>query len=165
VQNAMNQALGALSSGIQSTNSGARVLPLICRGNDRVTLTAQTLALSGQVPLIATDNCNLRLIDCTVSGATDVLASGNASVVLEGGHYDATGPAIVLADNATLAASSGATLVGEATLTASGNATATLRGVSVTGRHTAIYTAGQSSVMTTGATIRGALSGTRRVGR
>lgn len=166
VQNALNQALGALNAGIQSANSSAaRVPPILCRGNDDVTLTRQNLTLPRQVPVIASDNCTIRLIDCTADGATDIAASGNASVVIQGGHYDAIGPAIVLSDNATLDVSMGASLIGESTITASGNATATLRNVVVAGRHVAIVTGGQSHLTTTATTIRGAIAGTRRVVR
>jgi hypothetical protein len=164
VQNVLNQALGALNAGIQSVNSSApRAPPIVCRGNESVTLTKQNLTLPHQVSVIATDNCTIRLVDCTANAATDVAASGNASVIAEGGQYLADGPAIVLADNATLDASMGANLVGESTLTVSGNATATLRNVVVTGRHVAIVTAGLSHVTTTGTAIHGVLAGTRRV--
>ena len=163
VQNALGQALGAIQGAVNQ--AGVPTVPLSCTGNEQITLNGQTLSLPTGIPVVASDNCGLRLVGCTVVGSVAISARGNARVTIEGGSVRGTGPAITAAGNAAIDASGGATLDGEATITASENATVTLRGASVSGRHVAIHTSGNASVNASGGTVRGLVAGTRRVVR
>jgi LSD1 subclass zinc finger protein len=152
-----------LAAKVRATGSlTGDVVPVVCRGNDNATITGKTLSLAAGVPVVASGNCTLRLVQCTVSGATGIAASGNATVVVEGGSIAGKGPAVVLSDNATLDVSGASRLSGEVTITASGNAHAMVRNSSVSGGHVAVHTSGAAVVDTTSASVQGQVLAAKR---
>jgi cytoskeletal protein RodZ len=171
VKNLVGQALSVVGSAVDlaakvrstGTTLTGDLVPVVCRGNDQATITGKTLSIPTGVPVIASGNCTLRLVQCTVSGATGITASGNATVVIEGGSIAGKGPAVVLTDNATLEASSGARLTGEVTITATGNAHAQVRDSSVSGGHVAVHTSGAATVDTSGSNVEGQVLGGKRL--
>jgi hypothetical protein len=138
------------------------VVPVLCRGNDNATISGKTLSIAAGVPVVASGNCTLHLVQCTVDGATGIAASGNATIVIDGGSVAGKGPAVVLSDNATLDVSGNARLSGEVTINASGNAHAMVRNSSVSGNHVAVHTSGAAVVDTTSASVQGQVLGGKR---
>jgi hypothetical protein len=168
VQNAVKTAVGALENQINAAArapGGGTGVPLVCSGNDAVTVTAKDLSAPGGTPIQAAGNCTLRLVNCTASGAVAIDVAGNARVTIEGGTFTATRAAITLAGNGFVDATAGARFSGEPAVNVSGNATARFREASLAGRRIAIETSGNASVEAAGATIQGAIAGTRRVRR
>jgi LSD1 subclass zinc finger protein len=164
VQGAIQQAMAAVNAAnaaAQQLTAGETV-PLHCAGNDDVTITGKNLVLPSGSPVVASGNCTLRLIGCTVSGATAIIARNNSKVTIQGGSVSGTGPAVALQDNAVLDVSGGARLSGEATITAANNATARVRDSSVSGQHIAIRTTHNASVDAAGATVQGQVVGAAR---
>jgi hypothetical protein len=162
----LSQALSVASAAVdvarQRQGLGATpgdVVPVLCNGNDSVTLTGKTLAMPAGVPVVATGNCTLKLVDCTVSGVTAITASGNATVTIEGGSVSGKGPAIVLMGNSTLDVSGGARLDGEMTITAGSSSRARVRGSSVTGSHVAVHASGNATVDTASSEVKGRVIG------
>jgi hypothetical protein len=154
---ATEAALAAAQKG-----SGGDTLPLLCGGNQTLTLERKNLTLVPGIPIVASGNCTLRLVGCTVSGTTAVTVKDNASVIVEGGSLTGKGPAVILVENGKLDASGGALLTGETTVSASGNASAVLRGVSVVGRRVAIATTGNATVNAEGAAVEGLVTGKKK---
>ena len=167
VETAMSIANAVKGPAVQAAAAAARAalagdtVPVICKGNDNVTITGKNLALPGAVPVIASNNCTIHLVACTVSGATALVAKNNATVVVEGGSLSGTGPAVLLSENATLEVSAGARLSGESTVTAANNARATVRDSSISGSHVAIHSSNNASVDATGSTVQGQVVGAR----
>ena len=137
-------------------------LPIVCNGNDDVTLMGKTISSETGVPVIASGNCTLKLVGCAVSGTTAITASGNAKVFVEGGSLAGKGPAIVLSGNSELDVSGGAQLTGDMTITATANTHVRVRGSEVTGTHIAVQATGNASVDTTGSVVHGKVGGSRR---
>jgi hypothetical protein len=140
-------------------------MPVICKGSDDVTLTGKRLSMPSGVPVVATGNCVLRLVDCVVEGATGITASNNANVSIQGGSVTGKGPAIVLMGNSSLDVSGGARLSGEMTITAATNARARVRGSSVIGGHVAVQASGNATVDTEGSEVKGRVLGGRHGAR
>jgi hypothetical protein len=137
--------------------NGSRTLPIVCSGNDYVTITGETLVLPSGVPILATGNCTVHLTGCTVEGTTALTVKNNAAVVVEGGSLKGEGPAVIVMDNGSVDATAGATITGEPAIVATLNAKVSLSGATVTGRHTAITTTNNATVDTSGASIVGAV--------
>jgi hypothetical protein len=134
-------------------------MPVVCKGSDDVTITGKRLSMPAGVPVVATGDCVLRLVDCTVDGATGITASNNASVSIRGGSVAGKGPAVVLMGNSKLDVTDGARLSGEMTITAAANAHARVRGSSVVGSHVAVQATGNASVDTEGSEVKGRVLG------
>jgi LSD1 subclass zinc finger protein len=155
---AVNQAAGAATKAAREAEENAGlgdVVPVVCAGNRHATITGKTLSLASGSPVIASGNCKLRLVACTVSGATGIVVRNNAEVVVEGGSVAGTGPAAVISDNGSIEVTSNARLSGEATLTVSGNGTVTVRDSAVSGRHVAIVASNNATVVTEQTTVEG----------
>ena len=173
IKNMFAQALSVASAAVDVAKAQQGIgapptgdsLPVVCKGSDDVTLRGKTLDMPSGVPVVATGNCRLRLVDCTVSGATGITANGNASVTVEGGSVSGKGPAIVLMANSTLDVSGGARLSGEMTITAAANAHARVRGASITGSHVAVQATGNATVDTEGSQVTGRVLGGRHGAR
>jgi hypothetical protein len=136
-------------------------VPVVCKGSDDVTLVGKRLSMPSGVPVVATGNCVLRLVDCVVDGATGITASNNANVSIQGGSVAGKGPAVVLMGNSSLDVSGGARLSGEMTITAATNARARVRGSSIVGGHVAVHVSGNASVDTEGSDVKGRVLGGR----
>src|SRR5581483_11877251 len=134
-------------------------VPVVCKGSDDVTITGKRLSMPWGVPVVATGNCVLRLVDCAIDGATGITASNNANVSIQGGSVAGKGPAVVLMGNSTLDVTGGARLSGEMTITAATNARARVRGSSIVGGHVAIQSSGNASVDTEGSEVKGRVLG------
>jgi len=66
--------------------------PLVCGGSEELTYTGVTVSLPGQTAIQAAGNCHVTLVDCNITAAQGVVASGNGTVVLRGGSVSgATG--------------------------------------------------------------------------
>lgn len=140
-------------------------VPVVCKGSDEVTITGKRLSMPSGVPVVATGNCVLRLVDCVIDGVTGITASNNANVSIQGGSVTGKGPAVVLMGNANLDVSGGARLSGEATITAATNAHARVRGSSIAGGHVAVQSSGNASVDTEGSEVKGRVLGGRHGAR
>lgn len=150
--------------GLAPSQTGDTV-PLVCKGADDLTLTGKTLSLPAGVPVVAMGSCTLRLVDCTVSGATGITVNGNATVTVVGGSITGRGPAVVLMGNSTLDVSGDARLSGEMTITAAANARARVRSSSVTGAHIAVQATGNAAVDTETSQVSGRVVGGRHGAR
>lgn len=137
-------------------------MPLLCSGNQTLTLQRKSLVLSSGVPIVATGNCTLRLVGCTVNGATALIVKNNASVTVEGGSLTGKGPAVIVSENGKFEATGGALLTGESTVSVSGNGEAVLRGASVVGRRIAISATGNATVNADGAAVEGLVTGKKK---
>ncbi|HEX4340404.1 MAG TPA: hypothetical protein VH062_31060 [Polyangiaceae bacterium] len=164
----LSQALSAASAAVDVANQQKQLIgggitgdtvPVICSGNDAATITGKVLSMPAGVPVIASGNCRLRLVNCTVTGVTGISATGNASVTVEGGTIAGKGPAIVLMGNTTLDVSGGASLTGDMTVTAAANAHARVRASSITGTHYAVQASGNASVDTETSKVTGRVLG------
>ena len=158
---AASEATQAALQAAANGSAGSSV-PLLCSGNQTLTLTQKTLALPSGVPIVASGNCTLRLMGCSVNGSTAIIVKNNAEVTVEGGSLTGTGPAVVISENGKFTATGGALLTGESTVSASGNAEATLRGSSVQGRHVAIAATGNANVNADGAAVEGLVAGKKK---
>jgi LSD1 subclass zinc finger protein len=164
-QGAMNQALAAANAAANAAVTAAEnatagdQVPVLCKGNDNLTITGKSLILATGWPIVASGNCTLHLVGCTVSGANAISAKNNARVTVQGGTLEGTGSAVLLQDNASLDVSGGARLTGEATISATNNSTAQIRDSTVTGRHVAIQTSHNATVDAQGATVQGQVVG------
>jgi DNA-directed RNA polymerase subunit RPC12/RpoP len=171
-QNAVNGAFAmagkaagaATEAALQAAKQGSAgdTVPLLCSGNQTLTLQRKTLVLSSGVPIVATGNCTLRLVGCTVNGATALIVKNNASVTVEGGSLTGKGPAVIVSENGKFEATGGALLTGESTVSASGNGEAVLRGASVVGRRVAISATGNATVNADGAAVEGLVTGKKK---
>jgi hypothetical protein len=137
-------------------------LPIVCSGNDDVTLMGKTITSDDAVPIVAAGNCTMKLVGCAVSGTTALTASGNAKVVVEGGSLAGKGPAVVLSGNAQLDVSGGTKLTGDATITATANTRARIAGSEITGTHIAVQATSNATVDTSGSVVHGKVGGLRR---
>jgi len=168
VNGALSMAGKAAGAATEAAMAAARqgaagdTVPLLCSGNQTLTLEGKNLTLMPGVPIVASGNCTLRLVRCMVSGTTAITVKDNASVIVEGGSLTGKGTAVVLTENAKFDASGGALLTGETTVSANGNASAVLRGVSVVGRHVAIAATGNATVNADGAAVEGLVNGKRK---
>lgn len=59
--------------------------PLLCKGNDRMTVRGVRAALPGQRAVVAQANCQLTLVDVTIEAKEAIVSQGNAKVVVQGG--------------------------------------------------------------------------------
>lgn len=159
---AVNVAKARQSLGLSLTGD---TVPVVCKGTDSVTITGKRLSMPSGVPVVATGNCVLRLVDCAIDGATGITASNNANVIIQGGSVAGKGPAVVLMENATLDVENGARLSGEMTITAAANARARVRGSSVVGGRVAVQASGNASVDTSGSEVKGRVVGGRHGAR
>ena len=164
LQGVVSRAIGAMTDKINAGDKagGTADGTVTCGVSDTLTLTGRTLRSEGAagVPVTASGNCRLKLVDCRLSGATALVARGNAHVTVEGGSMTGAGVAVALSGNAALDVSGGTLITGGPALAAAGNSKATLRDSSING---AVETLENASVDATGAKLLGPIIGTRRV--
>jgi hypothetical protein len=134
-------------------------LPIVCRGNDDVTLMGKTISSETSVAIVASGNCKLKLVGCAVSGMPAIAASGNGHVVVEGGSLAGKGPAVVLSGNSELDVSGGTHLTGDMTITASAGSRASIRESDITGTRIAVQATGSATVDTSGSVVHGKVAG------
>src|SRR5262245_36331265 len=77
-------ALGGNASGVAAWDGKTS---FECAGNQQLVIEDQKAELSGTV-VIASGNCHLRIVRCTLKGDTAIEAAGNARVVVEGGAVE-----------------------------------------------------------------------------
>ena len=134
-------------------------LPIVCRGNDDVTLMGKTISSETSVAIVVSGNCTMKLVGCAVSGMPAIAVSGNGHVTVEGGSLAGKGPAVVLSGNSELDASGGTQLTGDNTITASASTRARIRESEVTGTRVAIQATGSATVDTSGSVVHGKVAG------
>jgi hypothetical protein len=85
--------------------------PLVCGGNDQVSASAVSLAVSGP-GITATGNCHVQCSNCTINAGTGVVATGNADVELVDSHVTGSSQGIVASGNASVHMLGSSTLSG-----------------------------------------------------
>jgi hypothetical protein len=96
--------------------------PLLCSGNDTVTLDGVTANLPGTTVVRAYGNCELTLSNSTLSGNVAVEAAGNAHVHLVNCRMTAASVGVMAGGNAQVVVGGGSLVGGVAAAQAQGNA-------------------------------------------
>ena len=133
--------------------------PVVCSKNEKYTVSQKVIALPTGTPVIASGNCEVTLISCTITGLTAIAASDNARISIEGGTVNGTAAAVKASGNAVVTLSAGALAVGEPALTATNNAKIELQGAAAQGRTIAATASHNSTIDATRGVLTGKVSG------
>ena len=69
--------------------------PLVCGGNDNITVTGVTAKFNAGSAIVASANCHVKCTNCNLEGTTAIEASGNADVTIINGSVKGT---VLMAD-------------------------------------------------------------------
>jgi hypothetical protein len=133
--------------------------PVVCSGNERYTVTQKVIGLPTGTPVIASGNCQVTLLSCTVTGLTAIVASDNARISIEGGTVNGTAAAVKASGNAVVTLSAGAFVNGEPALSATNNAKIELTAATAQGRTIAATASHNATIDATRGVLQGKVSG------
>lgn len=106
-------AAGVAASSAPGTFGGGwdGSMPLVCSGNQQVTATGVTASFPSGTAVTAMGNCQVTLVQCTISAPMAIVTSGNAQVILQGGSVQGAAFAVNASGNSQVV-SQGAQVVG-----------------------------------------------------
>jgi hypothetical protein len=107
--------------------------PFSCGGNDSVTVEGITAELGEATAMTVEDNCELRLVGCTIRAWEGIHATGNRGVLLENTRIETTGTGITVEGNKRLELRNSTIESEGVAIRASGNARVLLGGGKVRG--------------------------------
>jgi len=94
--------VGVPGAAVPGASAWDGVSTLVCTGNQQVTLIGQTANLPGMRAITASGNCQLTIVNCTITAQDVITASGNSRVTITGGAITGSGTSIVASGNATV---------------------------------------------------------------
>ena len=128
--------------------------PFSCGGNEVVTLSNVEADLPGQTVITVSDNCQLTLVNASISGADGVVGAGNGRVVIRNTNIRTTGAGIRLDGNRLLEVRGSEVVASRLAIDIGGNTQATIDGSTVQGSPRAITERDNASATVTNTTVR-----------